>query len=94
MASAAFRPLQHTDELDRAPSKCSMAIVRFISEEARTVATPPSVESVAVVKDDERFVEVDGREVRISRPDKVYFPALERPSSTWSATTLPWPITC
>jgi DNA ligase D len=30
-----------------------------------------------VAKDDERSVEVDGREVRISRPDKVYFPALD-----------------
>ena len=27
--------------------------------------------------DDERTVEVDGREVRISRPDKVYFPELD-----------------
>ncbi len=26
--------------------------------------------------EDERFVEVDGRELRISRPDKVYFPGL------------------
>ena len=30
-----------------------------------------------MAKDDERIVEVDGREVRISRPDKVYFPALD-----------------
>ena len=30
-----------------------------------------------MAKDDERSVEVDGREVRISRPDKVYFPALD-----------------
>ena len=30
-----------------------------------------------MAKDDERSVKVDGREVRISRPDKVYFPALD-----------------
>ena len=30
-----------------------------------------------MAKDDERSVGVDGREVRISRPDKVYFPALD-----------------
>ena len=29
-----------------------------------------------VAADDERTVEVDGREVRVSRPDKVYFPEL------------------
>ena len=36
----------------------------------------PSVESTPVPGDDERTVEAGGREVRISRPDKVYFPAL------------------
>ena len=36
----------------------------------------PSVESTAVPGDDERTVEAGGREVRVSRPDKVYFPAL------------------
>jgi len=35
-----------------------------------------SVESSVVAADDERTVEVDGREVRVSRPDKVYFPEL------------------
>src|SRR5580700_663660 len=36
-----------------------------------------SLESSAVSGDDERTVEVGGRAVRISRPDKVYFPDLD-----------------
>ncbi len=40
-------------------------------------APDASLESAAVPEDDERVVEVSGREVRISRPDKVYFPALD-----------------
>ena len=40
-------------------------------------ADGPSLESGAVPGDDERTVEAGGREVRISRPDKVYFPALD-----------------
>ena len=36
----------------------------------------PSVESAAVPGDDERMVEAGGHEVRISRPDKIYFPGL------------------
>jgi DNA ligase D-like protein (predicted polymerase) len=34
-----------------------------------------------VPTDDERIVEVDGREVRVSRPDKVYFPAIDATKS-------------
>jgi DNA primase len=34
-----------------------------------------------VPADDERIVEVDGREVRVSRPDKVYFPAIDATKS-------------
>jgi DNA ligase D len=37
---------------------------------------PNSVESDSVAPDDERTIEVDGHPVRISRPDKIYFPAL------------------
>ena len=37
----------------------------------------PSVESGSVPGDDERMVDAGGREVRVSRPDKIYFPALE-----------------
>ena len=40
-------------------------------------AQRPSVESTAVPGDDERMVEAGGREVRVSRPDKIYFPALD-----------------
>jgi len=46
------------------------------SLERRGRAGVTSVESSVVAADDERTVEVDGREVRVSRPDKVYFPEL------------------
>src|SRR5215469_5950499 len=45
----------------------------------------PSDDTIArvdhVPADDERIVEVDGREVRVSRPDKVYFPAIDATKS-------------
>ena len=33
-------------------------------------------------------IEVDGREVRVTNPDKVYFPAVESPSGSSSSITL------
>ena len=42
----------------------------------RGVEAPGLGRVVAVPADDERTVEVGGRELRISRPDKVYFPGL------------------
>ena len=45
---------------------------------APRTAPRPSVESTAVPGDDERMVEAGGREVRVSRPDKIYFPGPRR----------------
>ena len=57
------------------------------ADDRRLIAPPPVRSPVAKTPAIE--LEVGGRTVRISNPDRVYFPATARPSSTSSSTTSP-----
>ena len=62
-------------------SPIAEALARELTSDPFTDDLPrtrgPSARVGAVPGDDERMVEVSGHELRISRPDKVYFPALD-----------------